>query len=84
MLLSGNSRSLNISPPTLIETLKNYAIVFKEPFYKDPTCRKPKFKELVLVKAKSLKNFSISNTYFYHCNQSRIRKPVPFITVKFT
>ena len=35
---------------------------FKEPLYKEPICRRAKkFKELVLLKTKSLRNCSISN-----------------------
>ena len=41
-----------------------------------------KFKELVLLKTKFLRNFSISNV-FYNYKESKIRKPVPFIAGKF-
>ncbi len=37
----------------------------------------PKFKELIPLKRKSLRNF-LNVEYFYHYKQSRIRKPVPF------
>ena len=40
--------------------LASYKLFYKEPVYKEPICRRPKyFKKLTLLKTKFLRNFSI-------------------------
>ena len=63
---------------SVLRKLISYTLFYKEPLYKEPTCRMPEYYRTYTTRRKFPKElFNLRN--FYNSKQSRIRRLVPFI-----